>query len=242
MCAESTVLNGHGSRSKRRQRRVASAVQRAVPAWHRWCCRGTVIGTLLLLVVGTPLWLAIGGCGQSSTDPGETPPPPAAELVQSGWAAFEAGNFTAAHDAFVAALAQDVTLTEAQWGRGWSLARLRQYQAADAAMATAISLDASAADAQAGRALVAAALGEHTTALSAATSLLSLAPQYVFAHDAQVTAVEIRLLRAQLYYRSGDYAAAAADLDLLLPGAAPHSTDPHELLVALATLGGATTP
>ena len=64
--------------------------------------------------------------------------------------------------------------------------------------------------------------------------LIQLAPSYVFEHDGGIDVDDLRLLRAQLYYRTGAYAAAALDLDVLNPGAAPHAADPLVLLVALS--------
>jgi hypothetical protein len=86
--------------------------------------------------------------------------------------------------------------------------------------------------------MVEAARNSHAEVIDPATHLLVLVPDYVHPHDAQVDARVVRLLRAQAYYRTGEWRRAAADLDLLFPAAAPHPSDPELLLVALAAAGG----
>jgi tetratricopeptide (TPR) repeat protein len=184
----------------------------------------------------------IMGCSNDSTAPGDNPDPGRPEAIASGWIEFEAGRFGNALGHFNEAIVENPLVGESHWGRGWCLVRLAQYVDAAASFGLAVDLESNAADAQAGRALAAATTGAHDDALAAANTLLALAPNYVFIHDPEIDARDIRLLRAQLHLRRGAYAEAAADLDVLNPPAAPHSTEPGELLQALAAQGGAVQP
>jgi tetratricopeptide (TPR) repeat protein len=180
------------------------------------------------------LCLGIAAC----SSPTEAPPPDVSPLIEEGWDLYEAGEFEAARARFEAALAAHPASAPAHSGRGFALARLRFFAPAAEAFGRAIELSRGAPDPFAGRALVEAARNEYREVIDPATRLLLLAPNYQHLRDPRIDARAVRLVRAQAYYHAGEFAGAAADLDLLDPANAPHSTDPQALLAALAALAG----
>jgi Tfp pilus assembly protein PilF len=162
--------------------------------------------------------------------------------VNEGWERYAAGDYAGARARFEAALERDPESPAALGGRGLALARLRQADAAAASFAMAIALAPEALEAFAGLALVEAAREALPAAIAPATRVLLLAPGYVHPHDPAVDARAVRLVRAQAYFRTGDFRRAAADLDLLAPDRAPHPIEPRTLLAALAAASGAGSP
>jgi tetratricopeptide (TPR) repeat protein len=183
-------------------------------------------GLLALLLA-----LAVAGCSSPAT----APPADLAPLLADAWARYETGDYAGAAARFASA---GGTSAEAEAGRGLALARLRRYDEAAASFRAALGRAPGALDALAGLALAEAARDAHAAVVDPATRLLVLEPRYRHPHDASVDARAVRLVRAQAYCRAGDLGRAAADLDLLDPEGAPHSTDPQALLAALAAASG----
>jgi len=182
-------------------------------------------------------WVALGlgvtGCSSTTAPPVDVSP-----LVEEGWQLYETGDFDGARTQFDLAIAADPASPAAHAGRGYALARLRHYAAAAEALARALDFAPAGADPLAGLALVEAARNAYPAVVDPATRLLLVAPGYQHARDPRIDARAVRLVRAQAYYHAGEFALAAADLDVLDPANAPHSFDPQALLAALAAASG----
>jgi hypothetical protein len=160
------------------------------------------------------------------------------ELVDEGWSAFEAGDFSVAEAKFDTAITNDPSLAEAYNGRGWSRARKRKYPLAKADFEQALSLDVNLQEARAGLALVLHVLNEFQEAVDAVQTVLAAEPTFVFTHDSSVTARALRIVLAHSYFSLGKYDLAAQQLDILDPVNAPYPTDPAQLIRAIMRFMG----
>ncbi len=162
-------------------------------------------------------------------------------LIQQGWDAFVNQDYGSAHSLFQKGLtligsvtAYDSLKAEAYVGRGWSNGFLRDYvtSRSDFKRALGISVISQSAqqNAYAGLVIVGYALNEYEEAINNALLILGAAPDYVFSYDNRIDFKKIRLVLAQSYYSIGNFTEAAAQLDILDPANAPHSTQPDELL------------
>ncbi len=168
-------------------------------------------------------------------------------LIQSGWQLFEAQDFDGADVKFDSAVVlanfspfYESMQAEAESGHGWTLAKKRNFSTAKNLFMNSLARASREAstdlNSNAGLAFVSHALNDYSLAIQHALQVLNDAPNYIFEHDIQVFHKSIRLVLAQSYYSAGDFTNAAAQLDILNPPGAPHSTEPDDLLKRIQDL------
>jgi hypothetical protein len=157
--------------------------------------------------------------------------------LAQGWQQFEAQRYDSAvvsfTSAFEATSSQSVK-TEALEGRGWCSMQKRELTKAKSDFLNAITTPGITAgalnDARVGISFTLYALNMFSEAALYASAALTDNPSYAFAHDSRATVQRVRLLLAQSYYANGQFALAAAQMDILVPSHAPHPSDPAPLL------------
>ncbi len=174
---------------------------------------------ILIIIIICLLIGNLAGCGDDETVDGSG----ASRLISEGWAEYTAGNYEDAIAKHQDALAEDPSSAEAHNGIGWARARLGQTLDSIESFKQAVVKDPGNADAYAGMAGVYFIQGDYERAIAAAKSVLSRKPEYVSHHD-DVKVADIRVLLAECYYNTGDYAAAEAQIDIL--GGAGRTPDP----------------
>ncbi|MFH1679368.1 MAG: hypothetical protein ABIH26_01845 [Candidatus Eisenbacteria bacterium] len=166
----------------------------------------------LLLLAG---WL-LGGCGGGGggSAPGVDDP---ADLTNSGWAAFESGEWTEAAALFRSAIAADSIYGDAYNGLGWTRARADSLGAAVEAFDASIRTGLKSADPHAGKAVVLRDLTppDYPGAIAAARAALSWSRDYRFDHDASFDWMDLRVLLAQSLFAITDYEMANAEVDTM---------------------------
>ncbi len=153
----------------------------------------------------------------------------ARSLILTGWAAWEAGDYSAAGTLFQNALNLDSRLAEAYTGLGWTALKQNDLAAAAAGFNAAVQRDPATEDARVGGLIVYRELPNGLSqAMVYGSQALQRAPDYVFSHDPAVDAALVRLLLAQVYYLSGSlwFPQAQALLDVLVPGNGLDPADP----------------
>ncbi len=161
----------------------------------------------------------LAGCGDDTI----VVVPDAENLISEGWAEYGAGNYEYAIARFEKALEADPNSAEAYNGIGWSMARLGQVRDSIDNFKKAVEKNSDNADAHAGLAGAYFADGDYERAIASAKSLLLRRSEYSSHHD-EIRAADIRILLAECYYNTGDYAAARAQIDLL--GGSGRALDP----------------
>ncbi len=199
------------------------------------------------LAIGSALF--ISGCSSDKgTDPGEDGTDPIAiEKIAEGWAAITQKNYSAAGTAFSDALNriranEEVDApyrAEALTGRGWSRAMLREYISARTDYTNAVSVQQIRQpvrrDAQAGLTFVHHALKDYQNAITFGDEVFSGGSlTYQFQYDSRINTQRVRLVIAQSAFNLGNFTKTASQMDLIVPANAPHSTDPEQLLHAMA--------
>ncbi len=153
------------------------------------------------------------------------------ELIQKGWEAFEAGQYSTAIQHFVNVLNLEKDgNVEASMGLGWARAYQRNFDGAINAWLTGRADDKDNPDINAGLCLVYHVKSDFINSIDSGLRALDSKPDYVFSHKTEITAQTLRLTLAQSYYAMGDFANAAAQMDAAFPDNAPHSQDPETLL------------
>ena len=191
------------------------------------------LGTVVVLAAA----LTLVACSKNSSLSGPDLVQSDTEYLAQGWKQFEVQRYDSAATSFTnayAAASTPATRGEALEGRAWSSMYKRDLSKANTDFAAAIATTGIPAnvldDARAGVSFTLYALNMYADAASYASAALTDNPSYTFTHDAKVTAKRLRLLLAQSYYANGQFTLAAAQLDLVDPARAPHSTDPTVLL------------
>lgn len=185
------------------------------------------------------LVLGAGCSGTSSPQPESTPTPE--QAVQQAWKDFEAGRYESAIAGFTNVFNFNSSAEirgEAMSGRGWSYAYQRAFEKAKSDFLFAVGLSGittnTSHEVRVGHALVLHAVNDFSGAIVLLNGVLTERPTYSFAHDPKVSAKRLRVVLAQSYYATGEFALAAAQLDLFDPSKAPHSSDPPILLQLIA--------
>jgi cytochrome c-type biogenesis protein CcmH/NrfG len=185
-----------------------------------------VVAVALLALIG----LGCGGGG--TTGPSE---PTAASLTAEGWRSFETDSLDTATARFTDALDLDPGYADARTGLGWVALRRNDFDGAETAFTTALSLDSTATAAWGGAVVTAAGRDRSTQVRSRGLELLDADPQFVFAHDPNFSASDVRWLVARAALDLGDDVTLMAQLDVLAPGNGldPAAADFAERVLAL---------
>ena len=153
-----------------------------------------------------PIILIIVTLSFFSCDNGGEPEGSAADLINSGWVKFEAGEFSSAVSDFNSALSKDASAFEAYSGIGWSQIRLDQIDEAETNYMTALNGNYAGKELLAGLAAISLVNEEYTTAIGYAESILNIDPDWVFEHDNSIDFKDVWLLVATAYFHEGDFA------------------------------------
>jgi len=155
----------------------------------------------ILIAVLLSSLLLVYGCGKDKVTP-----PTAQELIDQGWAKFDAGDDAGASADFKAALGLDAEANEAYLGLGW--AELRQSHAglAETAFDTYLSKVSDSNDAKAGLALAYHAQDKFEDAIDMAEEVLSSDPSWSFSpHAPGINHLDLALVLADSYYETARF-------------------------------------
>ncbi|MBF8294020.1 MAG: hypothetical protein HW389_565 [Bacteroidetes bacterium] len=195
----------------------------------------------LIVVLSVAIAMTLLACSKDSTSTGPGPALRDNDYLALGWQHFEAQRYDSAVTNFTSAYNLALTQAvrgEALNGRGWSSMYKRDLSRAKgdfsiAAGVTGIPTNVLN-DVRVGNAFTLYSMNVFVDAASNAHAALTDNPSYTFSHDAKVTVKRVRLLLLQSYFANGQFAQAAAQLDLLDPARAPHSSEPPILLERIA--------
>jgi len=168
------------------------------------------------------------------------------ELVASGWEFFEQTppDYVSALEQFSLAVSLNPNSVEAYIGRGWTYARQAfgadddKYSLAADDFTNAVTRNNEKIDAWAGLALVQLVLNNYNEAITSADAVLNINVNYVFSHDAEITAADLKLVKAHAYFFLGDYEEVVSLLNNLQPGVQHPVDQPDVLLIQLQNLWG----
>lgn len=170
------------------------------------------------------------------------------ENIARGWSLFEQSppDYDGALTEFSQAILLNPESVEAYTGRGWAYSRLAfglgdiNYILAKDNFNEAIERSAAAFDALAGLAFVELVLNEYESAIEKAKRVIEGDPAYVFAHDADITVTDLKLILGQAYFFLGDYSEVITILVELQPNEFHPIDKPEILLAQLQELWGNT--
>ena len=181
-------------------------------------------------------------------------------LTNEGWSLFTAKDYVNSRKKFQEAIVAsfvssiyDSISNEAKLGRAW--ATLFAQETSDFAATAYVDFNAlkpnsvklsdkSRNDGWAGLSISGVMVrpqGENSfssNVVSTAVYLLDNSPNYEFSYNAKVNYKDIRYALIQAYFNLSDFSNAAAELDILDPVNAPHSSAPEHLLSAIQALAG----
>jgi len=160
---------------------------------------------LIVILMGTLLFYF--GCGKKKGVEKST----ASELIEKGWAKFEAGNFAGAGSDFSAALSiatNEADSSGAFLGLGWAELRQDHGGLAENSLVEYLYLSPGSNDGRAGLAFAYWAQGKFQSAIDTANVVLSSDASWSFGHDNSVNYLDLRLLLAQCYYKLADFSAS----------------------------------
>jgi tetratricopeptide (TPR) repeat protein len=156
---------------------------------------------LLVAALISSLFL-LYGCGDNGGGGGQT----AEELVNQGWAKFDAGDNTGASADFKAALGLNAEVEGAYLGLGW--AELRQSHAgmAEKAFLNYLSKVSDSNDAKAGLALAYHAQDKFEDAIDMAEAVLDADQDWSLSpHAPEINYLDLALVLAESYYSIGEF-------------------------------------
>jgi len=125
------------------------------------------------------------------------------ELIQQGWAKFEAKNFAGAGSDFSAALSISTNSNDssgALLGLGWSQLRQNAGGLAENSLVKYLLLTPGESDGRAGLAFSYPTTDKFREAIDTANVVLSSNPTWAFSHDDNIDSTDLHLLLAQCYY------------------------------------------
>jgi tetratricopeptide (TPR) repeat protein len=175
------------------------------------------------------------------------PTPKEVKYTEAGWAKFEAGDYSAAKDSFLAAIRVNSLYADAFNGLGWSYGHLDSLELASGYFSVAKLMDQNSIifrDASAGRAFINLRQESYYAAINDANSGLrwdsyrGAYSKYVFRHDLDVTDQDLFLVKAESYffledYRLCYYSLLSIDYELDIS-----ESDPEGLALAIEQLRG----
>ncbi|MBL7032655.1 MAG: hypothetical protein ISR91_00770 [Candidatus Delongbacteria bacterium] len=147
------------------------------------------------------------------------------ELIDAGWRAYSAGNYTDAQTDFLDAARADQARAEAWNGLAWTEIELHEDEQGDEDYLFAIDGNFQAALARsdnwapplAGIALTRTRLGEPSSAIHfAGEALTRVGDSWVYNHNQEVTGRLMRWVRAWNYFLLEDYAASQLEVEAVL--------------------------
>lgn len=166
---------------------------------------------------------AVDEAGNESTASQEATATPNDEvsLTQSGWVAWEAGDYVTAEALFLDVFNFDAGYADAYSGLGWTDLRQGDQASAAGRFESAITNGLTSEDARVGALATYRDLPNGlATAMSYGTTALQNDPNYVFSHDPAIDADMVRLMLAQVHFRLGqaNFVFAQQFMDQLVPG------------------------
>ncbi len=172
----------------------------------------------LLLTLLLTLPLGAAGCSEREriTPPGDVTP---TGLVESGWDAFEDGDFEGARGDFAQAAADSAGFGEAHLGLGWARLNLGQNNGvldeAIQSFTTAFGLGETGADALGGRAAANLARNNPNAALTDALAARTASPTFVFEHRTTFNSADLRLIEAFALAAAAQFSGALTTADAI---------------------------
>lgn len=197
---------------------------------------------ILILITAVALFAIHCGSNKSPSAPDLN----VDENIARGWSLFEQSppDYEGALIEFSQAILLNPESVEAYTGRGWTYSRLAfgpgdiNYVLAKDNFNEAIERNATPFDALAGLAFVELVLNEYESAIEKAKEVIEGDPEYVFAHDTDITVTELKLILGHAYFFLGDYLQVITILIELQPGEFHPIDKPEVLLAQLQELWG----
>jgi tetratricopeptide (TPR) repeat protein len=166
--------------------------------------KGVVMGKRCFMLIAALLssLLIVYGCGEDDGGGGQT----VEELIEQGWAKFEAGNYSGACGDFKAAIGLSADTNEAYLGLGWAELRQNHAGLAEGAFETYVAKDPGSNDAKAGLALAYHAQVKFEDAIDMAEDVFSSDPSWSFSsHALSINYLDLALILAESYYETADF-------------------------------------
>jgi tetratricopeptide (TPR) repeat protein len=199
--------------------------------------------TKLLFIIGVIICAVLPGCSKDSSPSGSDQKLTDAEYLAQGWSDFDAKRYDSAINNFTQVYVQTSSLqvrADALNGRGWSYLNKRDLarSSGDFVFANGIAgiTPAALLDVRAGAACTLYSMNDFSSAITYSGAVLADSPTFTFSHDPKVTAKRLRLLLAQSYFATGQFALTSAQLDILDPARSPHSSEPAALLASITSV------
>lgn len=177
-----------------------------------------VVATLLLVV------FAVSGCTETENDfttngPLNVPQMALFAYLDRGWDAFEQDNAAGALSSFKTAQRGWPEEGEAHLGVGWSELLLGEdLDAAVVAFTRASISEEHEADARAGWAFALNVAADYPGSNAQAQIALALAPDWAFAHDADLTAEDLMVIQAENHFMLANYVTSLSFVRQVDPG------------------------
>jgi tetratricopeptide (TPR) repeat protein len=166
------------------------------------------------------LFLFVTGCEKKSdsiiniSDPAAE----AIKLTSQGWQAFEGKDYSKAITLFQQALNNNNLYVDAYNGLGWAYGRQDLLEKSQHNFDMALGLEHNFIDAYAGRSFVSLALEKYQEAIMAVSTVEQQGTIfYVFRHDNNISLNDLMLVKAESFFKLGDYSSAQIIIDELDP-------------------------
>ena len=155
--------------------------------------------------------LFLAGCSSSSGPAAKT----AQQLVNEGWQAYAAKDYSGALSSFTQALQTDGAMVDAHNGAGWSNGKLNNMTGATTQFNAGLAGDTSNLQIKAGLAFVLSAQKDYGSSILRARQVLQADSNWVFGRDLSVSAADLHLLLAADYFANADFASSLAELQTI---------------------------
>jgi tetratricopeptide (TPR) repeat protein len=176
----------------------------------------------LLFGVVCIIVLFVLGCKKTddtiTSDTTASPESDAVTLTSQGWQAFEGKDYSKAITLFRQALTYNNLYVDSYNGLGWAYGRLDSLEKAKQNFDIALGLDHTFIDSYAGRSFVSLALEKYQEAITAVSVVEQQGTKfYVFRHDSNISINDLMLVKAECYFKLGEYSSAQSIIDILDP-------------------------